>query len=116
MPFYRADRAGQVSTSTVNHELRYLRAVFNEMDRLGFYEVINPLKKIRQFKEMEREMGFLESYQIPVLLEACEDSRNKQLTTVAKICLSTGSRFGEAEYLTRNDDRRVKTLFKVREY
>jgi integrase len=80
-----------------------LWAVFNEMERLGFYEVINSLKKIRQFKEMEREMGFLESYQIPILLEACEDSRNKQLTTVAKICLSTGSRFGEAEYLTRNE-------------
>jgi len=47
---YRADRVGEVSTSTVNHELRYLRAVFNEMDRLGLYEVINPLKKIRQFK------------------------------------------------------------------
>ncbi|WP_276669246.1 phage integrase [Thalassolituus oleivorans] len=98
---YRAMRVTEVKPSTVNHELRYMRALFNEMDRLGFYEGINPLGKIRQFREQEREMGFLTKEQIPILLEACADSENKHLTTVVKLCLSTGARFGEAEYLVR---------------
>lgn len=78
-----------------------MRALFNEMDRLGFYEVENPIGKIRQFKEREREMGFLTREQIPVLLNACADSENAHLLPVVKICLSTGARFGEAEYLLR---------------
>ena len=98
---YRAARVAEVRPSTVNHELRYMRALFNEMDRLGFYEADNPIGKIRQFKEREREMGFLTREQIPVLLTACADSENVHLLPVVKICLSTGARFGEAEYLLR---------------
>jgi len=98
---YRAQRITEVKPSTVNHELRYMRALFNEMDRLGFYEGVNPLGKIRQFRETEREMGYLTTEQIPILLEACADSQNPYLTTVVKICLATGARFGEVEYLPR---------------
>lgn len=98
---YRAVRIQEVKPATVNHELRYLRAVFNEMDRLGFYEADNPVGKIRQFKEAEREMGFLTTDQIPILLEACAQSENRHLLPVVKLCLSTGARFGEAEYLPR---------------
>ncbi len=46
-------------------------------------------------------MGFLTKEQIPILLEACTESRNPHLTTVVKLCLATGARFGEAEYLPR---------------
>ncbi len=98
---YRVRRVTEVKPATVNHELRYMRALFNEMDRLGFYEIDNPLGKIRQFKEQEREMGFLTKEQIPILLDACADSENRHLLPVVKICLSTGARFGEAEYLLR---------------
>lgn len=98
---YRANRITQVKAVTVNHEMRYLRAVFNELDRLGLYEGENPLSKIRQFRETERELGFLTKDQIPLLLAACSQSRNRHLTTVVKICLATGARFGEAEYLAR---------------
>ena len=98
---YRAVRVTEVKPATVNHELRYIRALFNEMDRLGFYEAENPLGKMRQFREAEREMGFLTKEQIPILLEACTESKNRHLTTVVKICLATGARFGEAEYLPR---------------
>ncbi|MCH2039567.1 MAG: tyrosine-type recombinase/integrase [Saccharospirillaceae bacterium] len=99
---YRAFRITQVKAVTVNHEMRYLRAVFNELDRLGFYDGGNPLSKIRQFRETERQLGFLTTDQIPFLLSACSESRNRHLTTVVKICLSTGARFGEAEYLLRS--------------
>lgn len=98
---YRLKRLSEVKPTTVNHELRYMRALFNEMDRLGFYESDNPLGKIRQFREQERELGWLTSEQIPVLLNACADSSNRHLLTVVRLCLSTGARFGEVEYLPR---------------
>lgn len=98
---YRIERLSEVKPSTVNHELRYMRALFNEMDRLGFYECTNPLAKIRQFKENERELGFLTSEQIPILLNACASSDNAHLLPVVKLCLATGARFGEVEYLPR---------------
>lgn len=99
---YRALRLSEVAPATVNHELRYMRALFNEMDRLGFYENENPLGKIRQFREKEREMGWLTKEQIPILLNACAESDNRHLLPVVKLCLATGARFGEAEYLPRN--------------
>lgn len=99
---YRVVRLTEVSVSTVNHEMRYLRAVFNEMSRLGYYDGDNPVASIRALRENSREMGYLELNQIPILLDACAESENPYLTTVVKICLSTGSRFGEAEYLTKN--------------
>jgi site-specific recombinase XerD len=98
---YRIVRVQQVTTGTVNHELRYLRAVFNEMIRLGYYHSDNPLSQIRSFKEKQTELGFLDDLQIKLLLDHCAKSTNPHLLTVTKICLSTGCRFGEAEYLLR---------------
>lgn len=98
---YRIKRVQQVSTATVNHELRYLRAVFNEMIRLGYYHSDNPLSQIRTFRVRQMELGYLDDTQIRLLLDQCAKSTNPHLLTVTKICLSTGCRFGEAEFLLR---------------
>jgi integrase len=45
-------------------------------------------------------MGFLESSEIPMLLEQLKKSRNKNTYYVAKTALSTGARWSEAESLT----------------
>ena len=55
---YRQHRLSGVSVSTVNHETRYLRSVFNELKRLGFYYGDNPLANIRTFPERQRELSF----------------------------------------------------------
>lgn len=107
---YRERRLTEVSTSTVNHETRYLRAVFSELIRLDQYAGKNPLAKIRTFAERERELSFLTLEQIPTLLHACDQSSNNHCGAVVRLCLATGARWSEANDLPPTgllDDRVV---------
>ncbi|WP_313650286.1 phage integrase [Pseudomonas soli] len=87
-----------ISANMLNHELAYLRAMFNELERMGEWVGENPLAKVRKLKFDEAEMAYLDSKQIPPLLAALggdlEDAR-----LIAEVCLSTGARWGEAEGL-----------------
>lgn len=93
---YRAERlkAG-IKESTTNREHAYLRSLFNELARLGYWTGKNPLEKIRQFKERQQELAFLNHEQIEQLLNALSGDAQ----TVSRICLTTGARWGEAEKL-----------------
>ena len=97
---YRTQRleAG-IAPNSVNREHAYLRSVFNELRRLGHWKKDNPLGELRQFKIEERELSFLTNDQIQVLIPALIEGRNRHAALVAKICLSTGARWGEAEGL-----------------
>ncbi len=56
---YRSRRlADGISANNLNREHAYLRAVFNELRRLGFWAGENPLSKVRQFKISERELNY----------------------------------------------------------
>lgn len=96
---YREQRTTEVSTSTINREHAYLRAMFNELDRLGVIEFENPLIKIRKFKEREGELRYLTHDEIDTLLDVCRVSTNRSLQHIVKICLATGARWSEAENL-----------------
>lgn len=108
---YRQSRLEAVTPSTVNHEQRYLSAVFSELSRLGAYHGENPLQGIRQIKVSETELSFLDIPQIKQLLEECKASTNNHVYPVALICLATGSRWGEAETLTRQRLMHGKAYF-----
>lgn len=108
---YRQSRLEEVTASTVNHEQRYLSAVFSELSRLGAYHGENPLQGIRQVKVADTELSFLEIPQVKHLLEECKKSINNHVYPVALICLATGSRWGEAETLTRQRLRHGKAHF-----
>lgn len=95
----KGEEAKPVSANTLNHELAYLRAVFNELDRLGEWKGENPLAKVRALKFDETEMAFLDPEQIPPLL-ADLDARSPAAGMVTRICLATGARWSEAEGLT----------------
>ncbi len=71
---YRSKRleAG-VSANNMNREHAYLRAVFNELGRIGEWEGVNPLSKLRQFKIEERELSYLTLDQINKLLKALSE-------------------------------------------
>lgn len=99
---YRVWRLENVGTSTVNHELRYLRAVFNELKRLD-YLTSNPLTNVRSLSHVETELSYLEKHEINILFDSLAQSRNPHVYLVAEICLSTGSRWGEAESLMRSN-------------
>lgn len=98
---YRQSRLKDVSPHTINHEQRYLSAVFSELIRLGAWVGDNPLSRVRQIKTDQTELTFLTLQQVEQLLEQCKRSTNNHTYPVALICLATGARWDEAESLQR---------------
>lgn len=96
----RSDRVKAVTPRTVNLELAYFRAMFNELKRLDDWNSPNPLENVREFKIDETELAWLTVDEIKQLLAECEKSKAEDLVTIVKICLATGARWGEAESLT----------------
>ncbi|WP_343675398.1 phage integrase [Paraburkholderia heleia] len=97
---YRAARIAEgVTANTVNREHAYLRAVFNELVRLGHWHGENPLRRLRQFRVPERELSFLSLPQINALLAALAHRKRKDALLITKLCLATGARWSEAEGL-----------------
>jgi integrase len=86
-----------ISANNMNREHAYLRAMFNELIRLGYWVKENPLANLRQFRIQQTELSYLTLPQIDKLLSALGDSRNPHVRTISKICLSTGARWSEAE-------------------
>lgn len=97
---YRTKRieAG-LTQSNMNREHAYLRAMFNELIRLGHWSGENPLAKLRQFKIQQTEMSYLTLEQITKLLTSLKQSRNPHVELISRICLATGARWSEAEEL-----------------
>lgn len=100
----KGGKARPVSANTLNHELAYLSAVFNELERLGEWQGENPLAKVRRLKFDEPEMAYLEKDQIQPLLAALDDI-STGAGVVARVCLATGARWSEAEGLTARQVR-----------
>ena len=95
---YRGSKKAQ--PKTLNNELGYLNAVYNELQRTKQIAYVNPLLEVKQIKVSERELSFLSSEQITELLTSIDKSTdNPHVLLIAKICLSTGCRWGEAENL-----------------
>ncbi|AUY26284.1 site-specific integrase [Cronobacter sakazakii] len=88
-----------VKPRTVNLEQRNLSSVFGTLKRLGHWQAPNPLSGLPTFKIAEGELSFLAPVEIKRVLDACAESSNKDLLSVAKICLATGARWSEAENL-----------------
>ncbi|WP_426785253.1 phage integrase [Rahnella variigena] len=101
----------KVSTGTVNCEHAFLRAVFNELKRLGEWSLPNPLENIREFDQPEREMAWLTQEQILQLMAACEQHGNDELTLIVKVCLSTGARWNEAAKIKSSQISPYKLTF-----
>ena len=92
----KGEEAKPVSANTLNHELAYLRAVFNELERLGEWQGDNPLGKMRALKFDETEMAYLSAAQIPPLL-ASLDSSSKAAGLIARICFFRLGRVGRRQ-------------------
>lgn len=111
---YRSRRLSEgVSKNTLNHEHAYMRAVFNELIRLGHWKKENPLKLVRAFKLQEPELSFLDRQQIEALLTAVDASRNKHVGVITRICLETGARWSEAEQLRTTQVRNQAIQFSL---
>lgn len=107
----RTSRVKTVTPRTVNLELAYFKAVFNELKRLGHWKNENPLSLMRPFKSEESELAYLEHDDIAILLEECKKSRNPDAYHVARVCLATGARWNEAESLTKSQIAKYRVTF-----
>lgn len=108
---YRTKRiATGISANNMNRERAYLRAVFNELRRIGEWNGDNSLSKLHQFKIEEQELSYLTTDEIKALLAALA-GRNGDAYLVSKVCLSTGARWSEAEGLKRNQIRNNQIAF-----
>lgn len=97
---YRRKRMDEgISQNNLNREHAYLRSVFNELTRLGYWKGENPLAKIRQFKIQEKALTYLTLDQIDRLLNEMNAGRNPDVHIITRICLTTGARWSEAEEL-----------------
>lgn len=85
---------------TLNNRLGYVKSVFNELYRLGDIDYANPLAKVRPLRLQERPLSFLSQTQIAELLDAFDSYPNcRHLALIARVCLATGARWGEAQGL-----------------
>lgn len=109
--YARSNRVKEVSPRTLNLELAYFRAVFNELSRLGEWKGENPLKNMRPFRTEEMEMAWLTHDQIDLLLHECMRHDHEDLEMVVRICLSTGARWSEAETIRKSQLLKYKITY-----
>lgn len=96
---YRTDRlASGISKNTCNHDLAYLKTVFNKLVKVGVLSE-NKLVAVSPLKFEQVDFSYLTLYEVKKLLVWCRRSRNESLFPVVITCLSTGARWGEIESL-----------------
>lgn len=101
-----------ISAPTNNLDLRYLRAVFNELISLGKWTQPNPLASVKQIPVAESEMAFFSREDITTLFDRNSKSkRAKDFELVCKICLSKGTRISEASNLRLPQITKYKITF-----
>jgi integrase len=107
----RKKHEGGIKASTCNHDLAYLKAVFNGLKSLGNWKNQNPLAGVKPIPLDDLEMAYLEFDDIDILLAALENSKSEHVLIVSKICLSTGCRWSEAQNLRGEQVRNCKITF-----
>jgi integrase len=92
--------ANGVTGKTANNRLGYLKAVYNELHKLDVIDYPCPFSRIKPVRLQERPLAYLTKPQITELLDALKArSTSPHPALVARICLATGARWGEAQAL-----------------
>ncbi len=92
--------AAGVTGKTANNRLGYLKAVYNELHKLDVIDYPCPFTRIRPVRLQERPLAYLTKPQISELLDALQArTTSPHPAMVARICLATGARWGEAQAL-----------------
>ncbi len=110
---YRESRISDgISPKAVNNLLGYFNAVYNELHRNEIIEYENPIQKVRPIKIKERELSYLDKSQIQEMFDTLEEvCIDPHVSLIAKICLSTGCRWGEVQNLHSRNVRNGKITF-----
>ena len=84
-----------IQASTLNRDHNSLSSVFTALINAGEYQHEHPLKGIPKLREKPSEMSFLSQEEMQCLMDNLQDDT----LTIARLCLSTGSRWSEANNL-----------------
>lgn len=102
----KSKRGTMTSDSTINRELQYLRAAFNQA---GIKP--NPFDKFQRSRESER-VRYLGHDEMVALLEAASKSQNEHLSVIIETAILTGMRKMEILKLHRDKvDFNLNTIF-----
>lgn len=99
--------ANGVSANSINREQMLLSSVFTVSIKAGDFHHEHPLKGLSKMKIRAKQMSFLSLDEIQTLL----DNLSGDALKVAKVCLDTGARWGEAANLKGNQLINGKIVF-----
>ncbi|MBT3446900.1 MAG: tyrosine-type recombinase/integrase [Candidatus Thioglobus sp.] len=95
--YYREKKLKIHKPKTINNKQTYISSVFNELKRLNEIDYRNPLSDLRTIKVPDRELSYLDDNEIEKLFEELKPYKGTYLC--ALICLTCGTRWGEAKNL-----------------
>lgn len=107
---FKAERAKEVSPATVNRALACLKCMFNKAIEWSKAEV-NPVKKVKLFKENNIRVRYLEKEEIKRLI----DNASAHLKPILIVALNTGLRKGEILNLKWTDLDFKNNIIYIRE-
>lgn len=101
---YRQERLYHgISENMVNHELTYIKSMFNWLTRYGEWYKENPVQHIKKVRQHDPEMRYLEHDEIKTLIDSLNEARSPNPSLITRLCLSTGMRWNEANQLRREN-------------
>ena len=87
-----------IMDKTINNHLGYLRALYNTLIKSKEIRYRNPLEEAEMIKTQQPELAYLTTAQIETLLHHIDQGCiNPHVKLIARLCLSTGARWGEVE-------------------
>jgi|SRR4030095_15059243 len=107
---YKNERVSSVSKTTVNIEIRTIKAILNYAVRNGYLKT-NPALNVRQFSIPEKEKLAFNSEELKKLLEAIADTLIKKITLFG---LYTGCRLSEILHVQGKDLDFGKMILTIR--
>lgn len=96
---YKAGRLAHVSPAYVNRELACLKCLFNKAIQWGKFYRINPVTRVKLFKENNKRVRYLEKAEMFRLLDECKG----EIKAMVMLAANTGMRRGEILNLKWSD-------------
>lgn len=108
---WRSERLEKIQPLTSNREIQNIKSLFNWLSDRGYISYPNPAGPIKAIKVHEVERPFLSKSQISELYKALDDCPDPDIAIIARICIETGARWGEAQNLTEERVRADRLIF-----
>lgn len=103
--------ADGIQPNTANHDQAYLRAMFNRLAKLGEWSGTNPFAAMEPLQLDEPELTYLTDDDISQLLKHLSRSANPDVLLITRLCLATGARWSEAQYLRAESLRNGRVTY-----